>query len=85
VRREAGVPLAGEAVARGLLLREGAGHRTSPFRYWLPGQEEKWKDDPAHALQELLWQDRRMRAEFEERFGGPRPAPDALSGSGSGG
>ncbi|HKI36576.1 MAG TPA: AAA family ATPase, partial [Gemmataceae bacterium] len=32
-----------QAVARGLLRCEGAGRKTAPFRYWLPGQEEKWK------------------------------------------
>jgi len=51
------------------LLCEGAGHRTSPFRYWLPEQEEKWKDDPAHDLQEMIWQDQQMRAELLERCG----------------
>jgi len=39
------------AVRRGLLLREA-----SPYRYWLPGQEEKWKDDPLHELHESIYQ-----------------------------
>src|SRR5262245_40549743 len=33
-----------QAVTRELLLREGEGTKASPYRYWLPGQEEKWKD-----------------------------------------
>ena len=45
-----------QAVTRELLLREGEGHKGSPYRYWLPGQEEKWKDDPLHALHETIWQ-----------------------------
>jgi hypothetical protein len=45
-----------EAVARGLLRREGPGTKGSPYRYWLPGQEEKWKDDPLHRLHESVWQ-----------------------------
>ena len=44
------------AVRRGLLLREGDGKRASPYRYWLPGQEEKWKDDPLHELHESIYQ-----------------------------
>ncbi len=45
-----------EALARGLLRREGAGHKGSPYRYWLPGREEQWKDDPLHRVQESIWQ-----------------------------
>jgi hypothetical protein len=56
-----------QAVARGLLRCEGAGHKTAPFRYWLPGQEEKWKDDPLHELHEIIWQN--SQAQLEERLG----------------
>ena len=45
-----------QAVTRGLLLREGEGNKASPYRYWLPGQEEKWKDDPMHQLHEAIYQ-----------------------------
>jgi hypothetical protein len=31
------------AVNQGLLLREGSGLKSDPYRYWLPGQEEQWK------------------------------------------
>ena len=43
------------AVALGLVLRDGAGRRNDPFRYWLPGMEEKWREDPfsLEALGEL--------------------------------
>jgi hypothetical protein len=58
-----------EAVARGLLLRDGLGQRSAPFRYWLPGQEEKWKADPVHQLRELQRQDEQMLAAFRQRFG----------------
>jgi hypothetical protein len=34
------------AVERKELLRDGAGTRTDPFRYWLPSLEERWKHDP---------------------------------------
>jgi hypothetical protein len=43
-------------VTRELLLREGEGTKASPFRYWLPGQEERWKDDPLHELHEAIYQ-----------------------------
>jgi hypothetical protein len=32
-----------QAVAQGQVLRDGSGRKADPFRYWLPGQEEKWK------------------------------------------
>jgi hypothetical protein len=34
------------AVADGRVLRSGAGRKRDPFRYWLPGMEEKWANDP---------------------------------------
>lgn len=33
-------------VAQGVVARDGKGLRNSPFRYWLPGREEIWKQDP---------------------------------------
>jgi hypothetical protein len=36
------------AVSRGLVCRDGTGQKRSPFRYWLPGQEEVWKADPLY-------------------------------------
>jgi hypothetical protein len=33
-------------VQKGLILQEGTGRKRSPFRYWLPGHEEKWALDP---------------------------------------
>jgi hypothetical protein len=63
-----------EAVARGLLLREGVGQKSAPYRYWLPGQEEEWKDDPIHQLRELQRRHQQTTAALRERFGeGPRP------------
>lgn len=30
------------AVAEGLILRDGLGRKNRPFRYWLPGAEDRW-------------------------------------------
>ena len=38
------------AAARNLLLREGASHRTEPFRYWLSEKEAVWRSDPVWKL-----------------------------------
>jgi AAA domain len=35
-----------KAVADGAIRRDGAGVKKSPFRYWLPATEEKWRQDP---------------------------------------
>jgi AAA domain len=32
------------AVNDGLVLRDGLGRKRQPFRYWLPGAEERWMD-----------------------------------------
>jgi hypothetical protein len=37
-----------EAVTRGLACRDGTGRKGSPFRYWLAGQEARWRGDPLH-------------------------------------
>jgi hypothetical protein len=45
------------AVQAGLLCQDGDGTRTSPFRYWLEENEERWRLDPI-ALRhnpELIW------------------------------
>jgi hypothetical protein len=34
------------AVGQGLLRRDGAGQKKSPFRYWLPSREAAWLADP---------------------------------------
>ncbi len=34
------------AVNDGRVRRDGSGRKNAPFRYWLPGQEEKWASDP---------------------------------------
>ncbi len=34
----------GRAVERGLILREGTGRKSDPFRYWLPASEAKWRE-----------------------------------------
>ena len=46
------------AVECGLVLRDGSGRKNTPFRYWLPGQEEKWQDDPFHLPELPPWDDR---------------------------
>jgi hypothetical protein len=34
------------AVAQGLVCQDGSGRRNDPLRYWLRGQEERWRNDP---------------------------------------
>lgn len=35
-----------DGLAKGLVCRDGARRRNEPFRYWLPGMPEKWRNDP---------------------------------------
>jgi len=46
------------AVAQALVLRSGTGRKSSPYRYWLPGMEEKWQDDPFYLPELPPWDDR---------------------------
>ena len=41
-------------VAAGLVLREGSGRKTDPFRYWLAGQEDKWRQDPMYEFRQMM-------------------------------
>jgi hypothetical protein len=63
----------GQAVSRGVLLREGTGRKGSPHRFWLPGQEEKWKHDPLHVLHESVWQDQQNVRQLLDEDDLPRP------------
>jgi hypothetical protein len=38
------------AAERGLVCRDGDGRRGSAYRYWLPGQEKKWRNNPGGLL-----------------------------------
>jgi hypothetical protein len=66
------------AVARGLVRQEETGRKNDPFRYWLPGQEAKWRRRPVPlpelAELELLQETqvplaRRMRQRRKEKDG----------------
>jgi hypothetical protein len=61
-----------EAVARGLVSRRGLGRKADPFRYWLPGREEQWRQDPAWCAKESR---RQCREEIEREILHGRPAP----------
>ena len=45
-------------MAQALVLRSGTGRKSSPYRYWLPGMEEKWQDDPFYLPELPPWDDR---------------------------
>jgi hypothetical protein len=48
------------AVSQGLVCRDGAGRRSSPFRYWLADQEARWRQaNPDYAFELLVEQDRK--------------------------
>ena len=42
-----------EALAANLLLVEGAGKKSTPYRYWLAEAEARWREDPMYRLNEL--------------------------------
>jgi hypothetical protein len=59
------------AVAQGLVCRDGTGHRSAPYRYWLPGQIEKWRREGLY-LEDLppLDELRGVGEQFVERLRG---------------
>ena len=46
-----------KAVAKGLLLCEGSGHKGDPCRYWLLDAEMRWREDPVYQLVETQRQE----------------------------
>ena len=83
------------AEKRGLILREGTGRRTDPFRYWLPASEARWrKECPLYDRfeelrrgQKLPWvslEERKRIDRDEDRLGrsGPAGADDGDDGDG---
>ena len=58
-----------EAHQRGLILRDGTGHRADPFRYYLPEKLACWKDDPIHQLNERCRRDAKHLAELGLEIG----------------
>jgi hypothetical protein len=38
-------------VARGFVLHDGSGRKSSPFRYWLPEKEAQWLQDPLYVFE----------------------------------
>ena len=39
-----------QAVKRSLVVCEGKGSKSDPFRYWLPEREAVWMQDPLYAM-----------------------------------
>jgi hypothetical protein len=62
------------AVNQGLLLRDGSGWKTKPFRYWLPGQEAKWPQAYA-GMEEWLDQIETANAHVMLQPSHPLPPP----------
>lgn len=60
----------GQALERDQVLRAGAGWKGDPYRYWLPGQEEKWRQSPFHVseLPEEVRRVQQMAAELRRRL-----------------
>jgi hypothetical protein len=58
----------------GLIRQEGTGRKSDPFRYWLPDQEARWKQDP-------LWEFNQMMKESQkialDGLGGNVPLPES--------
>jgi hypothetical protein len=50
-----------QAIATGEVCRDGTGRRNDPFRYWLPEQEKRWKEN------DNWWYETRERLEEQAR------------------
>jgi hypothetical protein len=63
-----------QAVASGQVCREGTGRRNDAYRYWLPGREEVWRQDPIYRLNEGMRDARRhLRAMLPPGVGPDEP------------
>lgn len=47
------------AVAQGMVCRDGIGHKTSPYRYWLAAQEQRRLEDPDYRFQHIVEEENR--------------------------
>jgi hypothetical protein len=58
-------------MTEGLVLRNGEGRRTSPYRYWLVGQEKRWlAENPAYIFELQREQDEKcIEAMRKRQFG----------------
>jgi hypothetical protein len=59
------------AVEAGVVSRDGTGRRNDPFRYCLPAQEERWRQDPWYEIKERLEADARELNEAHPGLGSP--------------
>ncbi len=57
------------ALRLGLILQEGTGRKNDPFRFWLPKQEAKWKEDPMHEFRQMMEENRRQVMADLEQWG----------------
>jgi hypothetical protein len=72
-----------KAVEQGLVLCEGKGSKSDPFRYWLSEREAVWKEDPLYVLIEA--QRQQLKLPFEsltERKEKLRQAGESQGGRG---
>jgi hypothetical protein len=61
------------AVANGLVLKEGTGRKRAPFRYWLPGTEDKLMPPPEAGPEAMHAWNRRIMEDFLEGLTDRRP------------
>jgi hypothetical protein len=43
-----------------MILREGTGRRSDPFRYWLPEREAVWRESPFYDIIEQQMKDLKL-------------------------
>jgi hypothetical protein len=56
------VPFLDRAGKQALLGRDGLGHKSDPFRYWLPGRADMPRPDPGASPEEMqAWNERLMK------------------------
>jgi hypothetical protein len=60
------------AVLQGQAQRDGTGRRNDPYRYWLPGHEARWQNNPWYRLEQIEKSDRetlrQLEADWDRQF-----------------
>jgi hypothetical protein len=59
----------------GLIRQEGSGRKSDPFRYWLPEQEARWKQDPMWEFNQMMNESRKIAL---EGLGVNAPLPESM-------